>query len=500
MRDIKKGIAIGLTTLCFTILCGVGGYWFSSSADNMEFQVDNMKVAVPQEALAANVNSYLNIRYQPSSNATVIGKMEPGDTVTFVEQVGDWTKIEVNGQFGYVYTQYALTGSSLKKYIKNNLSKFSVSAVQTTEAFSSVYETKKMAQKDPVVCTMAGVLAKGGKVYATKSTAETIKNEYVEVQKAMVNANGLRFRGKASTKGAIYQVLDKGTIMDVVSSDKAKWYKVKYKGKSGFISKDFAKIVTVKENKSNILKSAAKKQGIKVTDMTKNWVTVVYNGETAYVKRSDCQVSAENVDQSSAGKKVVGFLENNVACTVHSVQDGLAKVTLATGETGYVKSDGLKAEIAIKGVELDQDAIAREEAKAVEQAEIKVDLEDVSETRKELIQYAVSFVGNPYVWGGNSLTEGVDCSGFTQQIFAKFNISLNRCSYQQVANGREIALEDIKPGDLVFYFNEKLNRIGHVAIYMGDGQVVHAKSKTSGITISNLNYNSPYKVVNIFGD
>ena len=227
MRDIKKGIAIGLTTLCFTILCGVGGYWFSSSADNMEFQVDNMKVAVPQEALAANVNSYLNIRYQPSSNATVIGKMEPGDTVTFAEQVGDWTKIEVNGQFGYVYTQYALTGSSLKKYIKNNLSKFSVSAVQTTEAFSSVYETKKMAQKDPVVCTMAGVLAKGGKVYATKSTAETIKNEYVEVQKAMVNANGLRFRGKASTKGAIYQVLDKGTIMDVVSSDKAKWYKVK---------------------------------------------------------------------------------------------------------------------------------------------------------------------------------------------------------------------------------------------------------------------------------
>ena len=500
MRDIKKGIVIGLTTLGLTILCGIGKYCFSSSADNMEFKVDDMRVTVPEEALAANVNSYLNIRYQPSSNATVIGQMKPGDTVTFAEEVGDWTKIEVNGQFGYVYTKYALTGSSLKKYIQNNISQFSVSAVQTKEAFASVYENKKMAQKDPVVCTMAGVLAKGGKVYATKSTAATIKNEYVEVQKAMVNVNGLRFRGTASMKGAIYQVLDKGTIMDVVSSDKAKWYKVKYKGKRGFISKDFAKIVTVKENKSNIIKSVTKKQGIEVKDMTKNWVTVVYNGENAYVKRSDCEVSAENIDHSAAGKKVVGFLENNVTCTVRSVDNGLAKVMLVTGETGYVKSEGLKAEIAITGVKLDQDAIAREEAKAVEKAEIKVDSENVSETRKELIEYAVSFVGNPYKWGGNSLTEGVDCSGFTQQIFAKFNISLNRCSYQQVANGKERTLEEIKPGDLIFYFDKELNRIGHVAIYMGDGQVVHAKSTASGITTSKLDYRPPYKVVNIFGD
>lgn len=500
MRDIKKGIAIGLATLSLTILCGVGRYCFPSSADNMEFQVDNMKVTVPEEALAADVNTYLNIRYSPSSSATVIGQMKPGDIVTFVGKVGDWTKIEVDGQFGYVYTKYTLTGSSLKKYIQNNISKFEVSAVQTKEAFSSVYETKKMAQKDPVVCTMAGVLAKGGTVYATKSTVATIKNEYVDVQKVMVNVNGLRFRGTASKKGAIYQVFDKGTIMDVVSSDKAKWYKVKYNGKSGFISKEFAKIVTVKENKSNILKSAKKKQDIKVTDMTKNWVSVVYNGEIAYVKRTDCEVSAENIDKSSAGKKVVGFLENNVACTVHSVDKGLAKVTLATGETGYVSSEGLKAEIAIAGVKLDQAAIAREEAKAVEKAEVKVDLKDVSKTRKELIEYAVSFVGNPYKWGGNSLTEGVDCSGFTQQIFAKFNISLNRCSYQQVANGREISLEEIKPGDLIFYYDNELGRIGHVAIYMGDGQVVHAKSTASGITTSNLDYRPPYKVVNILGD
>jgi flagellum-specific peptidoglycan hydrolase FlgJ len=103
-----------------------------------------------------------------------------------------------------------------------------------------------------------------------------------------------------------------------------------------------------------------------------------------------------------------------------------------------------------------------------------------------MISYARQFLGNPYVWGGESLTEGTDCSGFTQQIYAAFGISLPRCSYEQAEAGTKIAVEDALPGDLVFYARDGV--VYHVMMYIGNGQVIHASSSTTGIIESNLNY------------
>ena len=117
----------------------------------------------------------------------------------------------------------------------------------------------------------------------------------------------------------------------------------------------------------------------------------------------------------------------------------------------------------------------------------------VSATRTAIVAYARQFLGNPYVYGGTSLTNGADCSGFTQGVFANFGITTGRSSRDQAERGREIAIDAAQPGDLLFYASG--NTINHVALYIGGGQVIHASNSTTGIIISPYNYRTPCKAV-----
>ena len=112
-----------------------------------------------------------------------------------------------------------------------------------------------------------------------------------------------------------------------------------------------------------------------------------------------------------------------------------------------------------------------------------------SSVRQSVVSYALQFVGNPYVYGGNSLTSGIDCSGYTQQILGHFGVSLPRTAASQANYGTAVSLDNIQPGDLLFYSSGY--GIGHVSIYIGNGQVVHASNPTSGIIISSVNYRTP---------
>ena len=102
-----------------------------------------------------------------------------------------------------------------------------------------------------------------------------------------------------------------------------------------------------------------------------------------------------------------------------------------------------------------------------------------------VVDFATQFVGNPYVWGGTSLTGGADCSGFTQSVYANFGVSLPRTSYEQQNAGTEVSYADAQPGDLICYG-------GHVAIYMGNGRIVHASNSVDGIKISD---NAAYRTI-----
>lgn len=122
----------------------------------------------------------------------------------------------------------------------------------------------------------------------------------------------------------------------------------------------------------------------------------------------------------------------------------------------------------------------------------------ISDVRVDICQYAKEFIGNPYVWGGTSLTKGTDCSGFVMKVFQKYGVKLPRNSRAQANSGTTIKVSEAKPGDLIFYAKGKT--INHVAIYIGNGQVVHASSPKTGIKISNISYRTPFKAVRILYD
>lgn len=113
-----------------------------------------------------------------------------------------------------------------------------------------------------------------------------------------------------------------------------------------------------------------------------------------------------------------------------------------------------------------------------------------SATGSNIANFALKFVGNPYVWGGTSLTNGADCSGFVKSVYANFGIGLNRTSRAQASNGTAVSLNALQPGDLVFYAPS--GRISHVAMYIGGGRVVHASTPRTGIIVSSVSHSTPY--------
>ena len=125
--------------------------------------------------------------------------------------------------------------------------------------------------------------------------------------------------------------------------------------------------------------------------------------------------------------------------------------------------------------------------------------EESASLRSRIVNYAMKFLGNPYVWGGTSLTRGADCSGFTMSVMKNFGISLPHYSGSQANSGKRIKSSQMKPGDLIFYGSSR-GRINHVAMYIGNGQIIHAASRRSGIKISTWNYRTPVCIVDVIGN
>ena len=201
--------------------------------------------------------------------------------------------------------------------------------------------------------------------------------------------------------------------------------------------------------------------------------------------------------------------------------DYAAKITGPVGEwtkvesgnvTGYVYSRYITVgnEAQKKAEELVQnndtgnaeDAFTYAESREEEAARLQKEQEEqkaqAAGNGQAIVDYACQFIGNPYVWGGTSLTNGADCSGFVLSVFRNYGISLPHSSRAQANCGTKISLSELKPGDLVFYGNR--SGINHVAIYVGGGQVVHASNPRVGITISGVSYRSPVKAVRVIKD
>ena len=226
----------------------------------------------------------------------------------------------------------------------------------------------------------------------------------------------------------------------------------------------------------------------KVTGYVKS--EYLLTGEAAIAKAREVQQTLATVttttlyvrEEPNTDCSVITMMPQGEELEVVEVMDGWVKINVDSDE-GYVSSEYVE--------------ISTELTKAQTMTEVRYG-EGVSDVRVSLVQFATQFVGNPYVWGGTSLTNGADCSGFVLSVFANYGISLPHSSRAQANCGTSISASEAQPGDLFFYGNG--SSINHVAIYIGSGQVVHASSPKSGIKISGAYYRTPVKVVRVINN
>ena len=277
---------------------------------------------------------------------------------------------------------------------------------------------------------------------------------YTNLGMSVISSGNLNIRQEASTDSEVIGILTNHNACELLE-DAGEWYKVTSGKVTGYVNKQY--LVTGDEAE------AIAEQEIKTV--------ATVNTETLNVRA-----------EKSTEAAVLSQVGNSEAFTVNSVADGWVGIRVDESG-GYILQDYLTL------------AQALPTAKTIEQVKYG---DGVSDVRASVVSYALQFVGNRYVWGGTSLEKGIDCSGFTMRILGKYGISLPHSSKAQPSYGTKISASEAKPGDLFFYGSGR--SISHVAIYIGNGQIVHASNKRDGIKVSNAYYRNPICVARYLPD
>ena len=294
--------------------------------------------------------------------------------------------------------------------------------------------------------------AQANEAAQTPTAAQTCG--YTNLGMSVISSGNLNIRQEASTDSEVIGILTNHNACELLE-DAGEWYKVTSGKVTGYVNKQY--LVTGDEAE------AIAEQEIKTV--------ATVNTETLNVRA-----------EKSTEAAVLSQVGNSEAFTVNSVADGWVEISV-DDSVGYISQDYVTL------------AQALPTAKTIEQVKYG---DGVSDVRASVVSYALQFVGNRYVWGGTSLENGVDCSGFTMRILGKYGISLPHSSKAQPSYGTKISASEAQPGDLFFYGSGR--SISHVAIYIGNGQIVHASNKRDGIKVSNAFYRSPICVTRYLPD
>lgn len=198
-------------------------------------------------------------------------------------------------------------------------------------------------------------------------------------------------------------------------------------------------------------------------DLTKTWLK-------KYVSKHCKKSDLKNIDT----KEMYNNLENWMCISIDN-------------EKAFVSKDFVKVTFNLdRAVSINESGLA---------SKTSSDSSD-SSNLTNMVSYAMQFLGNPYVWGGTSLTNGTDCSGFVMRIYEHFGYSLPRTSAAQAGATKTVSSGDVRPGDLFFYGS---GGVSHVAMYIGNGQIIHASNPRTGIKISSAYYRTPVKIGRVIG-
>lgn len=376
--------------------------------------------------------------------------------------------------------------------------------------------TRKMRLSMAMLTIAASVLTTGNikadEKDTTKETNTATESKYANKAVADIySTTTLNIRKKGSTDAKIVGKMKKGNIATVLKKG-SEWSKVRSGNVTGYVKNQYLVFGDEIENfaKQNVKKVAkvqtetlrvrkkastdskivtlvSEDDKLKVKKQTDDWAKVKVDGQTGYVSKDYAKVTysfgkAKSMKQIQA-EQVAKEAQKQAAQT--TIGNESASTSSSNTSNSSTTSGSTKAS----------------SVQAAKKASVSVSSSGSSATGSRIASYAQQFIGNPYRYGGNSLTSGIDCSGFTQQIMAKFGYSISRTSSSQAGEGRAVSTSNLRAGDLVFYGNG--GSINHVAVYIGGGQVVHASNSApyprGGIKISNVNYRTPICARRIIG-
>lgn len=372
--------------------------------------------------------------------------VSPNQVPVVAAQKSDFANIAVSQVTGYVnIREQATTDSNIVGKIYNNCA---ATIEESVEGEGGAWYKIKSGTVEGYIKAQYFITGE-----AAEQLAQQIGREY-----ATINTESLRLREKPDLTSNTLTLLSQGARY-VVMAEESDFYKVAIDtDMEGYIAKSYCKTtiefdqaVSLQEERDKLEEEAARK------------------------READSAIAAlEQVKQVEANKGTQGGSTASTELIIAANPEKSSNDQKVSAPTPAASGSGSGA--------ANPGGTAGPGSAAV-----------VSATRTAIVAYAKQFLGNPYVFGGTSLTNGADCSGFTQAIFAHFGIATGRSSRDQAVKGRQISVDAVQPGDLLFYASG--DYINHVALYIGGGQVIHASNSTTGIIISPYNYRTPSKAV-----
>lgn len=452
-------------------------------------------------------SDYVNLRYTPDTDGDVLGIVYEGSVVTVLEEADGWYRIKSDSKEGYVKAEFFEKQGTLSGTAEAG------EPVQTNEpaALSEPVQPSEPESAEDTTQPTEEVQSETEESPQTPEAQEASIFDTIAVSRVSDYVN---VRSEPSTEGEILGKIYDGcaaTILEVVDD----WYRIESGSVKGYIKAEF--FVTGAEAEALAAELATEFGMVNTTtlrvraeaSLESDCIDMVAGGSEFVVEEEKDGWGRIELDNTTKGWVSLEFLDTRIEFdTAISIEEERAKLEEQRLAAERAEEARRRAEAAAAAANAARNpapspspspSSTPDPTPASEPTQSAEAVSEASSSLREaIVTYALQFVGNPYVYGGNSLTHGTDCSGFVKLIYAEFGYSLERrASYQFKYNGTQISVDQLRPGDLVFYGS---GEVEHVAMFIGNGQIVHASTSRTGIIIGNLYYRTPYGAVRIIND